>query len=40
VLVSQGVLSREDRVKVSTIPSNSVNAAAFKIDVATSGRVG
>lgn len=36
-LVPQESLSREDKVKVAMIPSNSINAAAFKIDVATAG---
>lgn len=39
-LLPQGVLSRNDRTKVSLIPANSVSAAAFKIDVATAGPIG
>jgi phytoene dehydrogenase-like protein len=39
-LVPQQFLSREDQNKVALIPCNSVNAAAFKIDVATAGRAG
>ncbi|BDB44146.1 phytoene desaturase family protein [Mycobacterium kiyosense] len=39
-LVPQELLSRKERNRVSLIPANSVNAAAFKIDVATAGRIG
>ena len=39
-LVPQDALSRQDRNKVALIPANSINAAAFKIDVATAGRIG
>jgi phytoene dehydrogenase-like protein len=39
-LVPQDALTREERNKVSLIPANSINAAAFKIDVATAGRIG
>jgi phytoene dehydrogenase-like protein len=38
-LLDPGVLDRETATKVRLIPSNSVNAAAFKIDVAVGGRL-
>jgi phytoene dehydrogenase-like protein len=39
-LLDEGVLDRRTEVKVSMIPANSVNSAAFKIDMAVGGRVG
>lgn len=39
-LLDDGVLDRETRTKVSMIPANAVNTAAFKIDIAVGGRVG
>jgi phytoene dehydrogenase-like protein len=39
-LLEDGVLDRETATKVKLIPANSVNAAAFKIDMAVAGRVG
>lgn len=39
-LLEDGVLDRHMTTKVSMIPANSVNAAAFKIDMAVGGRVG
>ncbi|MDB5716262.1 MAG: NAD(P)/FAD-dependent oxidoreductase, partial [Sphingomonadales bacterium] len=39
-LLGEGVLDRETREKVKFIPANSVNVAPFKIDIATSGRIG
>jgi phytoene dehydrogenase-like protein len=39
-LVPQNALSKADRNRVALIPANSINAAAFKIDVATAGRIG
>lgn len=39
-LVPQQSLSRVDRNRVAMLPANSINTAAFKIDVATAGRVG
>jgi phytoene dehydrogenase-like protein len=39
-LLDDGVLDREAATKVKLIPANSVNAAAFKIDMAVAGRVG
>ena len=38
-LLDDDVLDREMQVKVSMIPANAVNTAAFKIDVAIGGRV-
>lgn len=38
-LLEPGVLDRETEVKVSMIPANAVNTAAFKIDVAVGGRI-
>jgi phytoene dehydrogenase-like protein len=39
-LLDEGVLDQRTAVKVSMIPANSVNSAAFKIDMAVAGRVG
>lgn len=39
-LLDDGVLDRQTAVKVSMIPANAVNSAAFKIDMAVGGRVG
>lgn len=39
-LVPQQLLSRQDRNRVAMLPANSINTAAFKIDVATAGRIG
>ncbi len=39
-LLEDGVLDHETRTKVSMIPANAVNSAAFKIDLAASGRIG
>jgi phytoene dehydrogenase-like protein len=39
-LLDDGVLDRETRTKVSMIPANAVNTAAFKVDIAVAGRVG
>ncbi|MHB8691169.1 MAG: phytoene desaturase family protein [Solirubrobacteraceae bacterium] len=38
-LLDDDVLDRETQVKVSMIPANAVNTAAFKIDMAIGGRV-
>jgi phytoene dehydrogenase-like protein len=38
-LLDEDVLDRQTRLKVSMIPANAVNTAAFKIDVAVGGRV-
>ena len=38
-LLPEGVLDQETALKVSMIPANAVNTAAFKIDVAVGGRV-
>jgi phytoene dehydrogenase-like protein len=39
-LLDDGVLDKEMAAKVSMIPANAVNSAAFKIDFAVGGRVG
>jgi phytoene dehydrogenase-like protein len=39
-LLPEGTLDRKMEVKVSMIPANAVNSAAFKIDMAVAGRVG
>jgi phytoene dehydrogenase-like protein len=39
-LLDDGVLDRDMATKVRMIPANSVNSAAFKIDMAVGGRVG
>lgn len=39
-LLEPGVLDKRMSLKVSMLPSNEVNTAAFKIDVAVGGRVG
>jgi phytoene dehydrogenase-like protein len=38
-LLPEGVLDQEMQLKVSMIPANAVNTAAFKIDVAVGGRI-
>jgi phytoene dehydrogenase-like protein len=38
-LLPAGTLDRQTEVKVSMIPANAVNTAAFKIDVAVGGRI-